>query len=79
MNIDLLSSLLQAVAVVRESPLVLLRGVYMVCDPRVLIAAEVVGTGLLGVAEELPGDQRLHLQHQKVIGKLLHGLLLQAY
>lgn len=56
-------SLLQAAAVVvRDGPLVFLRGVYVVRDPRVLVAAEVVAARRLGVVQELPGKQGLHLQ-----------------
>lgn len=57
-------SLLQAAAVVVcDGSLVVLRGVYVICDPRVLVAAVEVAARLLGVVQELPGKQRLHLQY----------------
>lgn len=58
------SSLRQAAAVVMcDGPLVVLGGVYVVSW--VLIAAVVVAARLLGVVQELPGEQRLHLQHTR--------------
>lgn len=45
-----------------DGPLVVLRGVYLIRDSRVLVSAEVVASRLLGVAQELPGKQGLHLQ-----------------
>ena len=63
----LLRSLLQAAAVVVcDGPLVVLRGVYVLGDSRVLVAAVVVAAHLLGVVQELPGKQRLHLKHTEV-------------
>lgn len=66
-HLKLLRSLLQAAAVVVcDGPLVVLRGVYVLCDSRMLIAAVVVAAHLLGVVQELPGKQRLHLKHTEV-------------
>lgn len=66
-HLNLLRSLLEAAAVVVcDGPLVVLGGVYVVCDSRVLVAAVVVAAHLLGVVQELPGKQRLHLKHRKV-------------
>lgn len=48
-----------------DGSLVILRGVYVVCDPRVLVAAVEVAARLLRVVQELPGKQRLHLQYSK--------------
>lgn len=49
---------------VRDGPLVVLGGVYVIRDSRVLVAA-VVAARLLGVVQELPGKQRLHLQETR--------------
>lgn len=38
----------------------------MIRDSWVLVAAVVVAARLLRVVQELPGKQRLHLQHSKV-------------
>lgn len=66
-HLNLLRSLLQAAAVVMcDGPLVVLRGVYVIRDSWVLVAAVVVATHLLGVVQELPVKQRLHLKHKKV-------------
>lgn len=54
-----------AAVMVCDGSLVVLRGVYVVCDPWVLIAAVEVATRLLRVVQELPGKQWLHLQHDK--------------
>lgn len=63
-HLKLLGSLLQAAAVVMwDGSLVVLGGAYVLCDSRVLIAAVVVAARLLGVVQELPREQRLHLQH----------------
>lgn len=58
-----------------DAPLEVLRGVYVVRDSRVLVVAEVVAAHLLGVVQELPGEQRLHLKHKdvrQVSGKALN-------
>lgn len=58
---------MQAAAVVMcDGPLEVLRGVYVVRDSRVLVAAVVVAAHLLGVVQELPGKQWLHLKHTEV-------------
>lgn len=60
-------SLLQAAAVVmRDGPLIVLGGADMLCDSRVLVVPVVVAPHLLGIVQELPGKQRLHLKHMKV-------------
>lgn len=60
------SSLLQAAAVVMcDGPLVVLGGIYVLCDSWMLIAAVVVAARLLGIVQELPGEQRLYLQHMR--------------
>lgn len=63
----LLSSLLQAAAVVmRDAPLIVLRGADVLRDSHVLVVPVVVAPHLLGVVQELPGKQRLHLEHRQV-------------
>lgn len=61
-------SLLQTAAVVMSNgPLVLLGCIYVVRDPRVIVAAVVVGAHLLGVVQELPGKERLNLRDGEVV------------
>lgn len=56
-------SLLQAAAVVmRDGPLIVLGGADVLRDSRVLVVPVVVAPHLLGVVQELPGKQRLHLK-----------------
>lgn len=66
-HLNPLRSLLQAAAVMMcDGPLVVLRGVYVIRDSRVLVAAVVVAAHLLGgVIQELPGEQRLHLKRHE--------------
>lgn len=62
---------MQAAAVVMcDGPLEVLRGVYVVRDSRVLVAAVVVAAHLLGVVQELPGKQRLHLKHRSEVRRV---------
>lgn len=46
-----------------DGPLIVLRGADVLCDSRVLVVTVVVAPHLLGVVQELPGKQRLHLKH----------------
>lgn len=74
----MLSSLMQAVAVVMcNSPLVVLRHIYVVRDARMVITAVVVAAHLLGIVEELPGKQRFHLKC-KEIGRVCEKKAFQA-
>lgn len=49
-----------------DGPLVVLRGADVLRDSRVLVVAVVVAPHRLGVVQELPGKQRLHLKHTEV-------------
>lgn len=63
----MLSLLMQAIAVVMcNSPLVVLRHIYVVRDARMVITAVVVAAHLLGIVEELPGKQRFHLKRKEI-------------
>lgn len=52
--------------VVSDGPLVVLRGADVLRDSRVLVVAVVVAPHRLGVVQELPGKQRLHLKRTEV-------------
>lgn len=49
-----------------DGPLVVPRGADVLRDSRVLVVAVVVAPHRRGVVQELPGEQRLHLQHTEV-------------